>query len=198
MQDPVKCMSPLKLYMVLLGCKPKGRHVEQHDVFFGIATSLQDLAVQIKAFWPGSGKLHIDAWREVTIVDGFRIDIEAKLRPDDQGELSGEKLFFINLGGYLPDRFEEQHYMLLTIKADRASAILEAKRTQFFRTNHFKGATSHIDDKYGIDVDDIYQIQDILSADQKQQYRIVISPSQNEQQDQIHLGYLKMSVLKQQ
>jgi len=26
----------LKLYMVLLGAKPKGRHTEQHDVFLGL------------------------------------------------------------------------------------------------------------------------------------------------------------------
>jgi len=40
----------LKLFMLLLGCKPPGRHTEQHDVFFGIARSLRDLVPEIQAF----------------------------------------------------------------------------------------------------------------------------------------------------
>ena len=53
-------MSQLKLFMLLLGCKPPGRHVEQHDVFFGIAGSLDELIPEIKAFWPETDKIHID------------------------------------------------------------------------------------------------------------------------------------------
>ncbi|WP_394803612.1 DUF1543 domain-containing protein [Niabella hibiscisoli] len=33
---------------------------------------------EIKAFSPGSGKIHIDSWREVTTVDGFSISIIEK------------------------------------------------------------------------------------------------------------------------
>ncbi|MGN6440105.1 MAG: DUF1543 domain-containing protein [Agriterribacter sp.] len=33
--------------MLLLGCKPAGRHTEQHDVFFGIGASLKDLIPDI-------------------------------------------------------------------------------------------------------------------------------------------------------
>lgn len=189
-------MADLKLFMVLLGCKPQGRHVEQHDVFFGIANSLQDLVPEMVNFWPEPDKLHIDAWRQVNTVEGYRIDIQPKLPLEDQSEISNNKLFFINLGGYQPFKFEEQHYMLLTVKAGRAAAMLEAKQTLFFQSNHFEGATSHIDDKYGIDVDDLYEIEDILSADQKDKFRIVLSPGDIEESDEIHLGYLKLSALK--
>lgn len=66
-------MADLKLFMVLLGCKPAGRHTEQHDIFFGVATSLKELVPEIKAFWKeGGDKIHIDAWREVTVVDGLQ------------------------------------------------------------------------------------------------------------------------------
>ena len=61
--------------MVLIGCKPEGRHTEQHDIFFGIAQTLADLVPQLKSFWPGKHKLHIDAWREVTTVGQFNIRI---------------------------------------------------------------------------------------------------------------------------
>lgn len=189
-------MSTLKLYMILLGCKPQGRHVEQHDVFFGIAPSLTELVGEMENFWPDSGKLHIDAWREVNAVDGYQIRVQPKSGLDDQIAIQESKLFFINLGGYQPSRFEEQHYMLLTVKTDRAAAMKEAKQTLFFQTNHFEGASSHIDDKYGIDVDELYQIEEILSASQKDRYQILILPFETDQQDKIHLGYLKLSSLK--
>ncbi|WP_413667370.1 DUF1543 domain-containing protein [Mucilaginibacter sp. Mucisp86] len=68
-------MENLKLFMLMLGCKPPGRHVEQHDVFFGIAPSLGDLVPEIQAFWPEPEKIHIDAWREVNAVDGYAVKI---------------------------------------------------------------------------------------------------------------------------
>lgn len=187
-------MSQPKLFMLLLGCKPPGRHTEQHDVFFGIAPSLHELVPEIKAFWPEPERIHIDAWREVNIVDNWHITVSERL--DDAELILQPKLFFINLGGYLPDRFEEQHYILLTVKKDRTKAIEEAKQTMFFGHNHFEGANSHVDDKYGIDVDDIYEIEDILSANQKTRYHINISPAVEAVADPIHLGYLKLSVLE--
>lgn len=42
----------LQLYMVILGCKPKGRFTEQHDIFFGIGNSLKNLIPQMNFFWP--------------------------------------------------------------------------------------------------------------------------------------------------
>ena len=180
--------------MLLLGCKPPGRHTEQHDVFFGIATSLHELVPEIKAFWPEPERIHIDAWREINTVDDWQITISE--RSDNTRLNTGLRLFFINLGGYLPDRFEEQHYMLLTAKHDRAKAMEEAKQTIFFKHNHFEGANSHIDDKYGVDVDDIYEIEDTLSANQKARYHINISPANDLVADPIHLGYLKLSVLE--
>ena len=62
--------------MVLIGCKPKGRHTEQHDIFFGVAPSVKELLPQIIHFWPeAEGDLHIDGWREVSQVDGFAVTV---------------------------------------------------------------------------------------------------------------------------
>jgi hypothetical protein len=181
--------------MILLGCVPPGRHTEQHDVFFGIATSLNELVPEMKAFWPEPERIHIDAWREVTAVEGHQVKIVERT---DEARLSDHqsKLFFINLGGYQENRFEEQHYVILSVKPDRGSALREAKESFFYKHNYFEKAASHIDDKYGIDVDDLYQIEDILSQSQKQQYRIELIPSDNLKEDTIHLGYLKLSQLE--
>lgn len=184
----------LKLFMILLGSKAPNRNVEQHDYFFGIATTLKELVPAIRAFWPEAGNsIHLDGWREVNQVDGYQIKVISKNEPH---ELSSKKLFFINLGGYQSGKLEEQHYTVLSIHDERTQAIQEAKKTIFFKTNTLKGAGSHIDEKYGIDVDDIYKIEDILSPEFKHKYHILISPAEKIIDDQIHLGYFKLEKIK--
>jgi len=186
-------MNAPKLYMILLGSKAPKRNVEQHDYFFGIASSLKELVPEIKAFWPGTGtSLHIDGWREVNKVDDYEISI--KLRDSDTPP-SIPKLFFINLGGYQAGKLYEQHYIVLSVHEERAKAIQDAKKTVFFKTNSIKGANSHIDEKYGIDVDDIYKIEDILSEEAKQKYHIEIKPSSGLPEDGLHLGYFRLDKL---
>jgi len=66
--------------MVLAGCKPKGRFTEQHDIFFGIANSLKELVPNLNDFWPEAKRnLHIDAWRQVTSIAGYTIEIIPKV-----------------------------------------------------------------------------------------------------------------------
>ena len=175
--------------MVLLGCKPSGRNTEQHDLFFGIGRSLSDVKNDIIDFWKeANGKIHIDGWREVTLVDGYKISVANKSNIATEKE----KLFFINLGGYKQNEFEEFHYKMLTIAADKGIAIQKAKRTVFYKQTGFKGAVSHVDDKYGIDVDDIYEIEDILPSHLKQQYSIQITKADSPNEDEMNLGYLKL------
>ncbi len=179
----------------MLGATPPGRHIEQHDIFFGIASSLKELVPAMKAFWPEPERIHIDAWREVTVVENYRVAVVPKDSPVNP-QVVNKKLFFINLGGYQQNKFEEQHYVLLTVKENRAAAFREAKDTLFYKHNHFGNATSHIDDKYGVDVDDLYEIEDILSPEQKAAYRIELYETTGAVEDELHLGYLKMSLLE--
>ncbi|NEU09700.1 DUF1543 domain-containing protein [Flavihumibacter sp. R14] len=186
----------LKLYLLLLGSKAPGRNVEQHDYFFAIGKSLQELIPRIKAFWPEAGRsIHIDGWREITSVDGHRVRVVLK---SEANEVPAKKLFFINLGGYQPGKLEEQHYTVLTVQDDRLAAIQSAKKTVFFRTHSVageKGANSHIDEKYGVDVDDIYMIEEILTPEQKDQFTLEITLAENLPEDLVHLGYLTMDKL---
>jgi hypothetical protein len=178
--------------MVLIGCTPKGRFTEQHDIFFGIGSSLKALVPHMKAFWPeAKGKIHIDAWREVTAVDGFSIEITPK-----SASSNSEKLFFINLGGYKENEFEEYHYKTLTVAKTMGLAIKKVKTTTFYKHYSFSGATSHIDDKYGIDVDEIYNVSELLSQQFKDQYSIQIKSSDKElNEDKLHVGYVKIDTL---
>jgi Domain of Unknown Function (DUF1543) len=180
--------------MVLLGCKPHGRHTEQHDIFFCIAKELKDLIPYIKAFWKDSGKIHIDGWIAVTNVDGYAISISEK----QSSANSNKGLFFLNLGGYKKNHFDEFHYKMLTVAKDKGEAIAAAKKTAFYlHTGFGKIATSHIDDKYGVDVDDVFEINDILSAEVKNNFSINISQNkiENLPVDEINLGYFKLDSL---
>lgn len=54
----------MKLYIVLLGYLPKGMHIEQLNIYFGICETLRDLVPDIITSWhEAEGNLHIDAWR---------------------------------------------------------------------------------------------------------------------------------------
>lgn len=185
-------MTSLKLFMLLLGCKPQGRYTEQHDVFFGIAANLKDLAPDIVSFWPEcNGKIHIDAWREVIQVEDYSVEISER----NDSRNTETQLFFLNLGGYKQNDFEEYHYKMLVAAVDKGIAVQKARKSAFYKHTGFAGATSHIDDKYGIDVDDIYDIEDILPSHIKSRYTITLRYQPGKPEDPMHLGYLTMQKL---
>lgn len=181
--------------MILAGCKPAGRHTEQHDVFFGIAPSLKEVMPALEAFWPeAKGNLHLDAFREVTLVDNMQV----RVIPRAEKESGGTQLYFINLGGYKENEMEEFHYKLLSTGKEKNEALKKAKATAFFKHTTFPGATSHIDDKYGVDIDDFALIEEILPADVREKYALQLTPAgADARPDQLHLGYFKLtSILK--
>jgi len=179
--------------MLLIGASPPERNIEQHDVFFGIGDSIKNLIPDVLAFWPGNSKLHFDAWREVTSVNGYKVEIVLK---NENKQNSAFKLFFINLGGYKQNEFEEFHYKMVIAAADKSEAINLSKQTAFFKHTGFKGATAHIDDKFGVDVDDIYEITDILPAGVKEKYSLSVNPADSFAEDEIKLGYFKLSMFQ--
>lgn len=185
----------MKLFMLLLGATPPGRFTEQHDIFFGIANSLKELIPDIINAWPeAKKKIHIDAWREVNYIDGF----EVKVVLEKENFASADKptkLFFINLGGYKENIFDEFHYKMLIAAENKSIAIQRSKQTAFYKHTGFKGASSHIDDKYGVDVDDIYQIEDILPNYLKEKYSLQVLPKDNPGEDQVNLGYFRLEKL---
>ena len=183
----------MKLFYVILGATPKGRNTEQHDVFFGIGESLKELVPAMKKFWPeANGKIHIDCYQEVQFVDGFEVKIVEKREENPENNL-----FFINLGGYHTEKFEELHEQFLMVDQSMSKIIRRVKKTDFYKNMGFPEAVSHIDDKHGVDIDDIFKVTDILPAAMKEKYSIVLEKSDGEnQQNFIYIGYLAISKLK--
>jgi len=191
----------LTLYMIQLGGRPKGRLIEQHDIFFGVANQVSELVDDINRHWPEvKNKWHIDSYRAITKVGSYAIKlIESSEQVENSADL---KLFFINLGGYQQGSFEEFHYKLLIIAPNQADAIKQAKKSDFYKQFTFKdkmspfNAASHIDDKFEVDIDDIYNVNDLVSNAQ-----ILIEPISdtgelNVLEDKEYVGYLSIKNLK--
>ncbi|UIR57117.1 DUF1543 domain-containing protein [Sphingobacterium sp. SRCM116780] len=179
----------MNLFMLMLGCKPLGRHIEQHDIYFGIAENLKGLVPSIQNYWKeAAGKIHVDAFRPVTQVGDYQIAV-SKEKVDNQ-QL---KLYFVNLGGYKPNDLEEYHYKELVVARELEEAKLLAKETVFFK-NHL---SPHIDDKYGIDVDDIYEIEELLPEEFNKQFYIQIEKRVGDASlaDPITNGYYPLEIL---
>jgi hypothetical protein len=181
--------SEMKLFYIILGATPKGRNIEQHDVFFGIAENLKDLVPDMKDFWKeAEGKIHIDCYQEVKFADGHEVKIVEKTN-----EASENQLYFINLGGYKRGYFEEFHEQHLMVGSSMGEIVKKAKGTEFYKTMGFESAVSHIDDKHGVDIDDIFNVNDILPESMKEKYSIVLKKTETENQENIMgLGYLKI------
>ena len=192
------------LFMVQLGGRPKGRLIEQHDMFFGVANQVSELVDDINHHWPEvKNKWHIDSYRAITKVDNHNVKlVELSNQVDAE---NGLKLFFINLGGYQRGSFEEFHYKLLIVAATQAEAIKQAKQSTFYKEFTFVDkdspfdAASHIDDKFEVDIDDIYNVNDLISSVQ-----ILIEPISNTDdldvigvmEDKEYVGYLSIKNLR--
>lgn len=190
------------LFMVQLGGRPKGRLIEQHDMFFGVANQVSELIDDINHHWPEvKNKWHVDSYRAITKIGNHSIKLVESATSDDN---NGLKLFFINLGGYQQGSFEEFHYKLLIVAAIQADAVKQAKQSAFYKEFTFKDkdspfdAASHIDDKFAVDVDDVYNVNDLISNVQ-----ILIEPIAynshelvNTDDDKEYFGYLSIKNLR--
>ena len=187
---------PFTLYMLMVGCRPPGRHTEQHDVFFAVAESPAGLIPKLKTFWPEAySRMHVDAIRSVTTVDDFSISVQPR---SHAATSDSHKLFFLNLGGYKQDEFDEFHYKMLAVATTKSDAIKQAKQTAFYKHTGFAGAPSHIDDKWGVDVDDVYEIEDILPAADRNRFALRIEPATAATPDVMQLGYITFDKLAAQ
>lgn len=105
-------MTP-KLFAVLIGGSAPGAHVELHDMRFVIGRTIEDCYGDLRAQWWGTPEsLHLDAWGPLEWADGHGVEVGEKAAS------APEKLWFFNLGGYDPARFDELHANLFIVSPD--------------------------------------------------------------------------------
>jgi len=138
-----------KLFAVYLGGRADGCNTELHDVVFTCGNKIQDTYMDLIDKWFGNvDRLHIDSWVEIVHVDGYNISLSKKKK------YFKYKLFFINLGGYDKNKFEELHESEFLVGEKKLSIKKRAKETLM------KGLDQvHTDDLY--DVDDCIEINKV-------------------------------------
>lgn len=202
----------MKLFMLKIGARPQGRLIEQHDVMFVIANSLSETIESVNQHWPAvKNNWHLDAWREVKRVGDYQIllskDGLAKdnALADNKLDSQDKQLYFVNLGGYLPGQFEEFHYKTLVVAETLGKATAQVKKTAFYQDYTFDNvdtaksgvATSHVDDKHQLDLDDIHCVADLLPNDVALTIQPLTEPEKNQlPDDALHIGYLSLKQIK--
>ena len=138
-----------KLFAVYLGGRAPKCNTELHDVVFVVGPAITATYGQLMDKWFGDPlRVHLDSWLELRIVDGHRITLRAT------PAVGPQKLFFINLGAYLPDQFTELHANAFVVAASEKDVKQRAK------AELLKGAQSvHTDDLF--DIDDCLEIAEV-------------------------------------
>ena len=131
-----------KLFAVCLGGRAERCNTELHDVVFVTGASIEATYDQLLDKWFGlPGGLHIDAWAELDVVDGYEVSLA------DAPDPGVQRLFFVNLGAYRPGELSEVHANGVLVAATLQDAKRRAKATLL----PGKVTELHTDDLYEVD-----------------------------------------------
>ena len=126
----------MNLYLVVLGGKVPGGHVEMHDVRWVIGKTIESTLPQLKSEWIGSLKgLHVDSYKLIKFVDGYQVTLEDEHIPY---KITDNKLWFVNMGGYKQNDMLEHHHFELVVapSAQKAKQKALAKWTELINQIH--------------------------------------------------------------
>ena len=123
----------LNLYLVVIGGRIPKANIEVHDVRWVIGSKIEDTFDVLRKDWFGSiDGLHIDSYKKIYSVDGFKIKIKKSQIKKSEINLmkkvkNKKKLWFINLGGYDPKSMYEKHEFGLVVASTASDAKKKAK-----------------------------------------------------------------------
>ena len=119
--------SAKKLFLVVLGGRCKGCHVEQHDVRWVVGETIDATLPALRKEWIGLRRgLHIDSYRCIEQVDGHRVEVVEQVQ--DASGVEEPRLWFVNLGAYDPASMAEQHHFGVVVARSSASAKARARQ----------------------------------------------------------------------
>lgn len=111
------------LHVFMLGGRHARARIEVHDVAFANVERIEEAYPQLRRDWFGAARgLHIDGWLAVDGVEDYRVEFGHVAPAAD-----APRLYFVNLGGYLPGALGEVHDYLLLVAPDLATARTKAK-----------------------------------------------------------------------
>lgn len=161
----------MKLFAVYLGGRVAKANTELHDVVFVVGARIEDTYHALMDLWFGDPRrVHLDSWLELRIVDGQRIRLR---REPAQSPL---KLFFVNLGGYLPGQFSELHASSFVVCEHASAAKQRAKR------DWQVGAQE-------LHTDDLFEVDDCIALDGVDGWHVHFEPTTDRQVFAPNNGY---------
>jgi hypothetical protein len=138
-----------KLFAVYLGGRAPKCNTELHDVVFAVGETIEATYETLMDKWFGDPlRVHLDSWLELRVVDSHRV----VLRSDPPG--GARRLYFINLGAYLPGQFTELHANTFAVAATELEVKARAKGELLRGTQSL-----HTDDLF--DVDDCLEVAQV-------------------------------------
>ena len=141
----------MALFLVDLGGRIQGCHIEMHDVRFVVGDNIEQTYSKLKAQWVGDkSNVHMDSYMQIQHIDGYQVEVVDTAHPQ------AEKLYFVNLGAYRADSLAEQHDFALYVARSSEEAKQRAKESLLAGMTHL-----HKDDLH--DVDDCFAI-DLLDS----------------------------------
>lgn len=150
----------LRLFAVLVGGKHARATIELHDVQFVAARNIEETIPRLRERWWGiPSSLHIDAYAELKIVDGYRIE------PTLEAVANDVALYFVNTGGYRDGVFFEDHAYSFHVNVDRRAVWAAAKQRAAFDQKH--------QDNFDV-IDDVVCVDEALA---RQEMRLSLTPA---------------------
>ncbi|MEB3317149.1 MAG: DUF1543 domain-containing protein [Cyanobacteriota bacterium] len=151
-----------QLFLVVLGGRLPGAHIELHDVRFVAGHSLDDTLPALRRQWFGRRRgLHIDSFMAVRQVGQFAVDLRR------EPWVGRERLWFVNVGGYRPERLAEEHAFGLVVDATAAGAKRQALAAWLP-----EAVSRHKDDLRALE-----GVDDCLALDTVGGWRVHLSPA---------------------
>jgi len=152
-----------RLFAVYLGGRAPKCNTELHDVVFVVGAAIEQTYERLMDKWFGDPlRLHLDSWIELQIVDGHRL----VLRPEPSQ--AAKKLYFINLGAYLPGQFTELHANAFAVAASEQDVKQRAKGELL------QGMQS-------VHTDDLFDVDDCLEVTEVDGHHIHLEPTADSQ-----------------
>ena len=130
----------LNLYLVVVGGRIPKANVEVHDVRWVIGSKIEDTFDVLRKDWFGSiDGLHIDSYKKIYSVDGYKIKIKKSQIKKSTSKFikevnNNKKLWFINLGGYDPKSMQEKHEFGLLVASTASDAKKIERNTYIFKS----------------------------------------------------------------
>ncbi|KPZ57432.1 DUF1543 domain-containing protein [Pseudoalteromonas sp. P1-25] len=118
----------MQLFMVYLGGRIQGCHIEMHDIRFVVGQSIEQTYSKLKSQWVGDkNNVHMDSYMAVNHIDGYKVE--------------------------LVDTYVEQHDFALYVAGSPAEAKQRAKSDLLAGLSHIHKDDLHdVDDCFAIDL----------------------------------------------